>query len=80
MDRKVIYVAKWICRKCNRNSDCTECQYYEKFLEQSKKEDVVDRKVIYVAKWICRKCNRNSDCTECQYYEKFLKQESKKED
>jgi len=40
MDRKVIYVAKWICRKCNRNSDCTKCEYYAEFIiQESKKED-----------------------------------------
>jgi len=31
---KVVYVEKWICRKCDRNSKCTECEYYGKLLDQ----------------------------------------------
>jgi hypothetical protein len=36
-DSKVVYVGKWICRKCDRNSKCIECDYYEKLLEQESK-------------------------------------------
>lgn len=44
-NNKVVYVGSWVCRKCDRNSKCTECSYYEKLLRQEHSESKLERRV-----------------------------------
>jgi primosomal protein N' len=42
---KVVYVGKWICKECDRNSKCTECDYYEKLIRQEHSKNELERKL-----------------------------------